>query len=50
MVQKSVPSYYGKQCEGSFFKKKRKKEIGLLLFHPAVSLLGIFPKKTKTLI
>ena len=30
------------------FKKKKKKKIGLLLFDPAVSLLGIFPKKTNT--
>ena len=27
---------------------KKKKKIGLLLFDPAVSLLGIFPKKTNT--
>ena len=27
---------------------KKKKKIGLLLFDPAVSFLGIFPKKTNT--
>ena len=41
-------SHYGKEYEGSFLKKKKKKKIGLLLFDPAVSLLGIFPKKTNT--
>ena len=37
-------SHYGRQYKDSLKKKK----IGLLLFDPAVSLLGIFPKKTNT--